>query len=257
MFGLLSFIRMREESEAVKKARKRQLENRIEREVQDWADDIKWQKLLVIRASTFPTRSLFKVKPTKTRMQDSLPEQERALSPNRSWAYTELILPRGEPLNCVYGSKVGEALFDDDIAIPLIHQRQSYDNQWPSKPWMSTTPQEILTLRCGTRFAKGTTVIAGLGMGHQLEQVCKRKQVKKVVVVEKEKELVDWVLPQLDLNDKDVEFVIGDAKELVPKMTADAALIDIYKGYGWNTFPDCPNIKKVWVWGSAKLPDQG
>jgi len=40
-------------------------------------------------------------------------------------------------------------------------------------------------------------------------------------------------------------------------MTADAALIDIDKSYGWNTFPYCPNITKVWVWGSAKLPDQG
>ena len=68
---------------------------------------------------------------------------------------------------------------------------------------------------------------------------------------------MNWVLPQLELNGKDVEFVIGDAKKLVPEMTAASALIDIYKGYGWNTFPRCPNIKKVWVWGSAKLPDRG
>lgn len=255
MFGLLGL--MRGESEAFKKAQKQRIEKRIDEKVQDWTGDIKWQKYLVIRASTFPTRSLFKVNPTETRVYDEMPKQERVLSPNQSWAYTEVILPRGTEINCYYGAKDGKVIFDDDIHIPRIHQRRSYDNRWPGEPWMSMTPQEVLTLRCGTRFAKGTTVIAGLGMGHQLEQVCKRKQVKKIVVVERDEELVDWISPQLDLNEKDVEFVIGDAKKLIPEMTADAALIDIYESYGWNTFPDCPNIKKVWVWGSAKLPDQG
>lgn len=233
------------------------LERRLKDKVQDWTDDIKWSAEMTIRARTFTPPSLFKVRPTKrARVSDDMPKTQAVFSPDRKWVYTEFILPRGEKLNCAYGIKRGDVCFDGDIVIPRLHQRRGGD-RWEDSPWMSITPQEILTLRCGTRFAKGTTVVAGLGMGHQLEQICKRKQVKKVIVVEREKGLVDWVTPQLDLNNKDVEFVIGDAEKLVPEMEADAALTDIDPGYGWNEFPHCPNIKKVWVWGSAKLPDRG
>lgn len=239
--------------------RKRQREARLEwidNNVQNWTQDIKWKDRLAIRASSFKPRSLFPVKPTKhIRVFDEMPKSQRVLSPNGDWMYSEVILERGDELSCMSGNKEGKVWFDGDVIIPRIHQnRREY---WDRAPWMSITPQEIFTLRAGTRFAKGTTVIAGLGMGHQLEQVCQRKRVKKVIVVEREKQLVDWISPQLDLNGKDVEFVIDDAEKIVPTMTADAALIDIYPSYGWNEFPHCPNINKVWVWGSAKLPDRG
>lgn len=240
------------------RVQKQRLEKRLKEEARDWGDDIVWTPRMTIRAKTFTPPSLFKVKPTKhARVSDKIPKTQRVLSPDGMWMYTEMILPRGGMLDCVFGAKHGDICFDGEVIIPRIHQRRQYDNSWGENPWMSITPQEVLTLRCGTRFAKGTTVVAGLGMGHQLEQVCKRKKVKKVIVVERDEGLVEWVKPNLDLNEKNVKFVIGDAKKLIPEMTADAALIDIDTGYGWNTFPSCPNIKKVWVWGSAKLPDRG
>ena len=242
------------------RVQKQRLEERLKKEAKDWSDDIQWNSRMTIRAGTFTPPSLFKVRPTKRARVDSVPKTQRVLSPDGKWMYTELILPRGGMIDCAYGAKFGDICFDGEVVIPRIHQCRIHgknESYWSENPWMSITPQEILTLRCGTRFAKGTTVLAGLGMGHQLEQVCKRKKVKKVIVVEKEEGLVGWIKPQLDLNGKDVEFVIGDAKKLIPEMEADAALIDIYKGYGFNEFPHCPKIKKVWVWGSAKLPDRG
>ena len=253
MFGF-----MFTETPAQKKVKKKRMEMRLRGEVQDWSDDMKWSPCMTIRAKTFTPPSLFKVEPTKrTLVNDKMPKGQCVLSPDGEWMYTEVILPRGSALNCAYGAKHGDICFDGDVVIPRIHQSGGHDNRWPGDPWMSITPQEILTMRCGTRFAKGSTVLAGLGMGHQLEQVCKRKQVKNVIVVEREQGLVDWVLPQLDLNGKDVEVVIGDARKLVPEMTATSALIDIYKSYGYNSFRRCPSIKKVWVWGSARLPDRG
>ncbi len=126
---------------------------------------------------------------------------------------------------------------------------------------MSFTPMEFFTLRSGTKLAKGHTIVAGLGMGYQLEQVCKKRSVKKVTLIEKDQEIVDWIFPRLDLNGKEVDVIIGDAEELILDMTADVALIDIYKGYGGNGDGIVDRIYrskngkigKVWVWGSANI----
>ena len=157
------------ETPAQKKAKKKRLELRLKGEAQDWSDDIQWSARMTIRAETFTPPSLFKVKPTKhVRVNDKIPKTQRVLSPDGEWMYTEILLPRGTKLDCAYGAKHGDICFDGDVVIPRIHQRKNRgeDKYWPGEPWMSITPQEILTLRCGTRFAKDTTVLAGLGMGH-------------------------------------------------------------------------------------------
>lgn len=244
-------------TKAQREAEKRHMERRL-KEAVPWTDGIKWSPCMTIQADTFEPPSLFKVCPMKPRRCnfDELDKSQCVLSPDGNWAYTEIILPRGTKLDCAFGAQYGDIAFDGKIAIPRLNMKYS-NGTWSQDPYMSITPQEILTLRAGTRFAKGKVILGGLGMGHQLEQVCKRKKVKKVVVVETEQALIDWIAPELDLNGKDVEFVCGDAKKLIPNMEADAALIDIYKMYGFNTFPHCPKINKVWVWGSAKLPDRG
>lgn len=218
----------------------------------EWSDGIKWQDRMAIKAESYKPPSLFPVEPTKhIRVGGSVPPAERVLSPSGRWMYTEAILPRGETLANCYGRESGDIVFDGPVVIPRINS--CVDGRWAKNPWMSLTPQEILTMRVGTRFAKGTVIIGGLGMGHQLQKVCERKQVKEVIVVERDQELIDWVAPRLELNGKDVEFVCGDANELIPGMEANAALIDIYPYYGWNTFRHCPKIDKVWVWGSAQM----
>ena len=41
-------------------------------------------------------------------------------------------------------------------------------------------------------------------------------------------------MPRLDLNGRDVEVLVGDACDIVPTLTADVALIDIFTSYGGN-----------------------
>ncbi len=258
MFGLLGIL----DSISPERRAKRtefeaaELERRIEQDLQDFSEDIQYQKYLTIRASTYKQPSLFQVNPTDiVNAVQSIPKDQRVLSPGGSWMYSEVILPRGRKLNCAYGKTIGNIVFDGEVLIPRIHRMREVE--WDSGPWMSLTPLELFTLRAGARFAKGTTILAGLGMGHQLEKVCQKKSVKKVILVEREEELIQWILPRLNLHGRDLEVIIGDAYQEIPKLTADAALIDIYKTYGHNTFVHCPNIKKIWVWGSAKIPDSG
>ena len=51
--------------------------------------------------------------------------------------------------------------------------------------------------------------------------------------------------------------VVGDAADgaeavaKIVELLPDVALVDIFPGYGGNSFPRCPNIGRVWCWGSA------
>jgi hypothetical protein len=166
--------------------------------------------------------------------------------------YCEKKLERGECLDILSGRKRGSVMFDGPVTFPAIHEIGS----WRDTPWMSLTPNEIFTLRIGTKFAKGHVIVAGLGLGHQLIEVLLRKQVTKVTLVEKSQGLVHFVLPEIqrvlcDKLESKLDVVVGNAYELIPKMSGDVALIDIFGGYGGNTFPRCAGITKVWCWGAA------
>lgn len=237
---------------------KKHLEWRMRNAV-DWDPKIRWKKWLSIRADTYKQRSLFDVEPSGVQVNRAKRKQMK-LSKCKRWCYVEKLLPRGEALATFHGPDSGDVVFDGDILIPALHERvrnprdgeRVEDLRWRDDPWMSMTPMEIISLRAGTRFAKGTVVVAGLGMGHQLEEVAKRKQVKHIILVEQDESLVEFILPVLDLGDRIIEVLIGDANDELPRLTADVALVDIYPGYGNNRFRrNCPNIKKIWVWGSA------
>jgi hypothetical protein len=188
-------------------------------------------------------------------------EDELELSPSGQFCYLEKVLPAGEKLNTFCGSKRGTVLFDGPVKIPAIHERgwSEHFSAWHDDPWMSLTPMEAMTLRVGTKLAKGRVVVAGLGLGHQLIEVSHRRQVTSLVLVEHSAELVEWVIPRLTPHlGMPVEVIVGDATEVLPKLTADVALVDIFKGYGGNNErrflrrKHC-KIPTIWCWGAASL----
>ncbi len=207
----------------------------------DWDPMMKFGARLYIRASSFQPALLY----PKTRRQGR-------------FQYENQVLPAGKPLQTWLGNRKGVVKFDRDITIPSLFDLEILAKGWNRNPWMSITPSEIFTLRAGTKRAKKHTVVAGLGLGYQLVDVMKRKQVTQVTLVEKERDVVKLVLPRLKkyLPDKPLKVMVGDAKILVPKLTADVALIDIFESFGWNRFPPCPNIPSVWIWGGKheRLP---
>jgi hypothetical protein len=233
-----------------------------------WTDDIKWKPLLVIKSETFKTRSLFKVKPLKFPNVNDADNDQLIISPCKRWCYCEKdIVRRGDHVQTAKGRARGKVIFDGPLIVPALHQADPYGvERWTVGPWMSITPQELLTLRPGTKRAKGTVIVAGLGLGHQLIEVSHRKQVKKIVLVEKDKSLVHWILPRIKPFMKNpvyprFEVVIGDAYAVMPKMTADVALVDIFPSYGGNQIgrdrlrESCPKIGFIWAWGCGGYRD--
>jgi len=251
-----------ESEEARKRREKHEKEERKRRlkECVPWDPKMAWLPELNIQAKTYKMPSLFKVEPVKHRDANLDKPSQQARSATGKYVYRERVLKRGDKMDTYCGSKSGDVLFDGQVKIPMIFDRHAKLGDYHEDPWMSFTPMEVFTLRPGTRKAKGHVIVAGLGMGYQLQEVCKKRSVDRVTLVEIDQELVDWIFPLCDTHGKDVDVVIGDAKKLVPKMEADVALIDIYRGYGNNGHMMRYYIQKhrakintVWIWGAAKI----
>lgn len=212
-------------------------EKASKREAVPWDPNMKFEPSLKIQADTYRQPSLFDV-PVCNASEGNLnailrnAPEKMILSPCAQWAYRERIFPAGHGLETRIGNRSGFVEFDGDVKIPILNGRRG--QSWREDPWMSFTPMEFFSLRPGVKRACGHTVVAGLGMGWQLEQVCKKRNVERVTLVEQSQGLVDWILPRLNLHGKDVEVLVGDAYEIVPALTADVALIDIFASYRGN-----------------------
>ncbi len=230
-----------------------------------WSPAMKWRRELNLQGATYGIRELF---PTVGASLDPVHALGHGLyvdSPGGSFRYCVRVQPRGRPLLTWWGSQVGTVIFDAPVGIPALFQaRPGYarddPERWNEHPWMSLTPAEYLTLRPGTRMARGHTVVAGLGLAHQLIEVSRRLQVKRVTLVELSQELVDWLMPVVKPHlRKPVEVVVGDAYDIIPQLRADIALVDIFPGYGNaqrkidELAARSPRIKKFWGWGSSEM----
>lgn len=152
---------------------------------------------------------------------------------------------------------LGLALFNGPV--PFLVLAEVDEEAQDIRVWMSLTPIEMMTLRPGTVRAKGHTVITGLGLAHQLIDVSWRPDVTKITLVENNQHIIDLVLPEARRHMRpDVEFdlILGDANKVVPKLTADVALLDHYPEYGGNRklsngiLRNTKNIKDIWIWGA-------
>lgn len=226
-----------------------------------WSPAMTWTPELNLIGETFKTLEVFPEIAPSDAPVDELNPAERADSPNRIFRYCIRLHRAGRQLMTWFGDRTGSVIFDSDVRIPAIYQcLPGQPGVWNQAPWMSLTPAEILTLREGTLLAKGRVVIGGLGLGHQLIEVSKRLQVKEIVLVELSQELVDFYLPRIrPLIKKRLTVLVGDAFQIIPTLTADVALLDMFPAYGGNEPATrelarrSPKIKKVWGWGTATL----
>lgn len=249
MFGIADFLMTDSQRDMRKRFESAAVERRCPNAV-EWTHDIKWQPELTIRGAGYPTRSLFKVEGCGPDIGQAKPSQ-MVCSPKGTFAYCEKIIPRGVTLQTVYGRRIGNVMFDSEVRISALHEKRG--GRYEFLPWMSLTPMELITLRPGTRRAKDRTIVAGLGLGHQLIEVSKRRQVKSIVLVERSQELVDWLMPKIKpLLGLPVKVIVGDAYEVLPTLRAEVALVDIFPSHGGNSFnTPCPGIKSIWCWGGA------
>lgn len=232
-----------------------------------WSRSTRWQPELNITGASYKTLNIFpEVRPSDREVYDLRPG-EFADSPNKEFRYAVKLHRRSHPLTTWWGPNLGTVVFDDDVEIPILFQRKEggEPGEWNVYPWMSLTPGEILTLRVGTKLAKGHVVIGGLGLGHQLIEVSKRNAVKEITLVELSQELVDWYLPQVvpHLGGKKLNVHVGNAFEIIPTLKADVGLLDMFPRYGENHAPTkqlarkSKGIKKMWGWGTSEEPRRG
>lgn len=245
-------------------AQKQQIVEEYQRRMRScvpWSPTLTWTPELNLVGTSFETLNVFPELAPSDAPVDQLNPAERADSPGKQFRYCIRLHRAGRRLMTWFGDRTGSVIFDSDVCIPAIYQCQpGQPGVWNEAPWMSLTPAEILTLREGTKLAKGRVVIGGLGLGHQLIEVSKRLQVKEIVLVELSQELVDFYLPRvLPLVKKRLTVLVGDAYQIIPTLSADVALLDMFPAYGGNEpatralAARSPKIKKMWGWGSATL----
>jgi hypothetical protein len=142
--------------------------------------------------------------------------------------------------------------FDGEVVIPTLFDLTGEQPE----AWMGITPQEIITQRPGIQRAFGTVLVGGLGLGWFLRKVHDRKEVERVILVEKCQELLEWYGHNLCHQLPKVQDVIcGDVYEHIGRFGARTKhLLDIWKGYGecvgdeqfrWHK----RRFKHVWGWG--------
>ena len=265
MFSLPFFLQTPEEKKVIARWKQEEIDRRLKHyNVVDWSPDIEWSKELNIRAESYQVRNLFPDCPVINTFDVNKPDVPGIVSPGRRWLYAVMRLPRGTKLDTWYGAKIGSVMFDGPVLIPSLHEASG--KTWKYAPWMSHTPAEVISLRGGTKRAKGSVIVAGLGLGYQLVDVALRKQVTSLTLVERDRSLVDWLLPvirpYLGRFCDDLKLIVGDAFKELPKLHADVALVDIFDSYGHNDYDQrrlresCDNIKYIWCWGTAQTKDR-
>ena len=75
--------------------------------------------------------------------------------------------------------------------------------------------------------ANGEVLIAGLGLGFVILQIQDKLAVKRILVIEKHKEIIDLVATQLPLNSK-VKILNGDIFKFKPGQKFDTIYFDIW-----------------------------
>ena len=123
--------------------------------------------------------------------------------------------------------------FDKPVIIPVLAQPE-YDGTLA--PWMSLTPNEILSQRGQVRRSKGKVGMAGLGLGWAARRVLERKQVKHLTVVERDPDIIKhFGQPLKQLFSDKLTLVCGDAYEQ-DWLQYDVSMWDIWESYNGVAF---------------------
>ena len=92
--------------------------------------------------------------------------------------------------------------------------------------WMSNTLMEVRTHQEAISRAKGNILVAGLGLGMFLTAIKDKKEVNKITVIEKSKEVIELIGKYY--QDKKIEIVNADIFKYQTKEKFDFIWLDIW-----------------------------
>jgi len=110
---------------------------------------------------------------------------------------------------------------------------------------MSDTPMEIRTNVDIIRKANGKVLIGGLGLGLILLELQKNPEIESVLIIEKNQEIIDMVLPHLKLDNR-FKVVQGDifTFELSKEQKFDTIYFDIWNGICEDNYDEMKELHK-------------
>ncbi len=225
----------------------------------DWDEErTRFQSDLLIRGETFRAPRVFDVPASPVQRQ--IPHLEGHRVSSGGFHYYDVLVPAAQAVTIAQGRRSGHCWFTSEVTVPVLAQGFPGDRigtDGPGRVWMSYTPMEILTQRSGVRAARGTVLVGGLGMGWFLRRVCSKRSVRRVIVVEKEVEIMDWIGPRIralwpELK-KVTDWLTGDVYDEIGKHGTDPVyLLDIwrtYRAYDRRFELLRSRIRHLWGWG--------
>lgn len=170
-------------------------------EAEVWDDDkTGFKHKLKLRADSFNPKRLFDIAPSHDWFSG-------ILSPSRNYVYSNRILPAGQRLKLALRPlQEGTVEFDRDVVIPTVFDLTKASPE----PWMSLTPNLMINQRPAIQHASGTVMVGHLGLGWFLRKVHDKPNVKRIIVVERCQELLDWYGYDLCQQLPKVKVVICD-----------------------------------------------
>lgn len=139
------------------------------------------------------------------------------------------------PMRCaleIYrGTQAAYCAFSTEINIPVLAKPDRFSPR-RLEPWMSLTPNEILTQRGQVRRAKKDVGLAGLGLGWAARKILQRKQVKHLTIYEKCNGIMQYFGEPLAQEFPDKVTLINEDAYDINWHQHDVAIWDIWESYG-------------------------
>ena len=143
-----------------------------------------------------------------------------------SWFFFRMSTQRVRgALDLYRGKSVAQVMFSAPVDIPVLCDSKG-------EPWMSLTPNEILTQRGQIRRTRGNVGVAGLGLGWATENILQRKQVKHCTVYERSADIIRVFGEPLLERFPDKLTIVNTDAYAVDWLQHDVAVWDIWKEFG-------------------------
>jgi hypothetical protein len=182
-------------------------------------------------------------------------------SPGGEWGYANRILPAWHWLSIMQGHREGRVVFNTNVSIPTLLALPRCTTV------SSCTPMEMFTQRQGIRRSTGTVLVGGLGLGWFLRLVSAKKSVKRIILVEKSQDLLDWYGRELceriaKETDTPIEVICDDVWAHIGEHGDDVRhMVDIWEGYPTYHYELAKDhqaliarVKYFWGWGLLAEP---